>query len=94
MRQKGMRSIQAAAVLIVIAAVLFFVQYLMQRDRGGRTVTVHPAVEQKLVERERMVLGTWIGSAFPDWVNLWRARNDLFELSAFQRTVLRRLTRR
>jgi hypothetical protein len=85
MRLKGMRSIQAAAVLIVIAAVLFFVQHLMQRDRGGGTVTVDPAVDQKLVERERMVLRTWIGSAFPDWVNIWRARNVHFEPSALQR---------
>jgi hypothetical protein len=48
-------------------------------------VTVDPAVEQKLVERERTVLKTWIGPAFPDWVNIWRARNARFEPSAFQR---------
>jgi hypothetical protein len=85
MRQKVMRSIQAAAVLFVSAAVLYFVQHYMQRDRGGGTVTVDAAVEQKLAERERMVLGTWIGSAFPDWVDLWRARIDRFEPSALQR---------
>jgi hypothetical protein len=85
MRQKVMRSMQAAAVLIVIAAVLFFVRHLIQQDRGGGTVILDPAVEQKLAERERTVLGTWIGPAFPDWVDIWRARNDRFEPSALQR---------
>jgi hypothetical protein len=85
MRQKNMRSIQAAAVLIVIAAVFFIVQYLMQRDRGDGPVTVDPAVEQKLVERERIVLRRWIGSAFPDWINTWKSRDARFEPSVFQR---------
>ena len=85
MRRKVMRSMQAAAVLIVVAAALFFVRHLMQRDRGGGTMTLDPAVEQKLTERERMVLRTWIGPAFPDWVNIWKARNDRFEPSALQR---------
>lgn len=85
MIQKGMRIIQAAVVLLVVAAVLFFVQQLMQRDRGDGSVTIDPAVEKKLTARERMVLTTRIGSMFPEWVELWRSSDARFDPSALQR---------
>lgn len=85
MRKKILRSMQTALVLIVAAAALLYMQYYKSRERGDGTVIVDPAVERKLVERERVILRTWIATAFPDWVDAWRSRDARYEPSALRR---------
>lgn len=85
MRQKSIRIILAAAVLIIVAITLLFVQHRMQRDREDGPVIIDPVVERKLVERERAILRTWIATAFPEWAAIWRSSDARYDPSALQR---------
>ena len=76
----------AVAVVITVAALLLL--QLMTRGRIDEPVSVDPAIEREIVEKDRSILRTKIAAVFPDWVEAWRSDDDRFDPAELQRDGL------
>jgi len=76
----------AVAVVITVAALLLL--QLMTRGRIDEPVSVDPAIEREIVEKDRAILRTKIAAVFPDWVEAWRSDDDRFDPAELQRDGL------
>ena len=76
----------AIAVVITVAALLLL--QLMTRGRIDEPVSVDPAIEREIVEKDRSILRTKIAAVFPDWVQAWRSDDDRFDPAELQRDGL------
>jgi hypothetical protein len=83
MRNKGRKTLYAAAVLV--AAVLLLVLTVRTGHRDDGTVSIDPAVVRELAEKDRAILRTGITAAFPEWVRSWKSRDAMFNPSVLQR---------
>ena len=76
----------AVAVVITVAALLLL--QLMTRGRIDEPVSVDPAIEREIVEKDRAILRTKIAAVFPDWVEAWRSDDDRFDPAELPRDGL------
>jgi hypothetical protein len=77
--------IVAGAVAVVITVAVLLLLQLMIRGKIDEPVSVDPAIEREVVEKDRVILRTKIAAVFPHWVQAWRSRNARFAPSALKR---------
>jgi hypothetical protein len=80
--------IVAGAVAVVISVAALLLLQLMTRGRIDEPVSVDPAIEREIVEKDRAILRTKIAAVFPDWVEAWRSDDDRFDPAELQRDGL------
>jgi hypothetical protein len=76
----------AAAVVITVAALLLI--QLVTRGRIDEPVSVDPAIEREIVEKDRAILRTKIAAVFPNWVQACRSGDARFDPAELQRDGL------
>ena len=81
-------AIVAGAVAVVITVAALLLLQLMTRGRIDEPVSVDPAIEREIVEKDRAILRTKIAAVFPDWVQAWRSDDDRFDPAEIQRDGL------
>jgi len=81
-------AIVAGAVAVVITVAALLLLQLMTRGRIDEPVSVDPAIEREIVEKDRAILRTKIAAVFPDWVEAWRSDDDRFDPAELQRDGL------
>ena len=81
-------AIVAGAVAVVITVAALLLLQLMTRGRIDEPVSVDPAIEREIVEKDRSILRTKIAAVFPDWVEAWRSDDDRFDPAELPRDGL------
>jgi hypothetical protein len=72
--------------MITVSALLFL--QLMTRGRIDEPVSVDPALEREIGEKDRAILRTGIIAAFPAWVEAWRSGDGRFDPAELRRDGL------
>ena len=83
MRNKGWKTLYA--VVVLVAAVLMLVLLVRKGHRDDGAVSIDPAVERELSEKEKDILKGKIAAAFPEWIRSWRSSDARFNPSALQK---------